>query len=421
MNDSIRSERERIAKFQGCIAAGFLRTLGLKTYGDVVGASDVSGWRDIIAVYAGGDRVVGLKADGTVVKVGHSEYDGTKIQCDAISGLRGITSIAVGGHHIVALSENVIDNDWKLVNITVVGLGAHGQCNVGNWEKIAPSYPIISVAAGWAHTVCAKANGMVLAVGDNKDGQCNVGGWRDIVSVSAGYYHTVGLKADGTVVAVGDNKSYNPNTKKMEYAGQCDTQDWRDIVSVSAGNSHTVGLKADGTVVAVGENDRGQCNVGDWRDIVSVSAGYSHTVGLKTDGTVVETSLHSSVDSWRHIGPFSKKWIEVKAEIESEKNSLTEQIDALNKEISAISENTDGYANMVELQNKIQKLNSEKSELGFFKFKEKKVIQEQIDSANNEIAPIRARIDSATEEVQKRISPLRGIIEAIDTELTKRR
>ena len=41
--------------------------------------------------------------------------------------------------------------------------------------------------------------------------QCTVGGWRDIVALAAGQYHTVGLKANGSLVATGDNKH-----------GQCD-------------------------------------------------------------------------------------------------------------------------------------------------------------------------------------------------------
>ena len=86
--------------------------------------------------------------------------------------------------------------------------------------------------------------------------------WTDIVAISAVGYYTVGLKADGTVVAVGDNTD-----------GQCEVSDWRDIVAISAGYGHTVGLKSDGTVVAVGSNEYGQCNVTDWRDIVAVSAG----------------------------------------------------------------------------------------------------------------------------------------------------
>lgn len=87
-------------------------------------------------------------------------------------------------------------------------------------------------------------------------GQCNVTDWRDIVAVSAGTCHTVGLKADGTVVAVGDN-SYD----------QCNVADWRNVVAISAGYWHTVGLKADGTVVAVGYNEFGQCDVSGWTNI----------------------------------------------------------------------------------------------------------------------------------------------------------
>ena len=98
------------------------------------------------------------------------------------------------------------------------------------------------------------------------------------VLFSAGYWHTVGLKADGTVVAVGDNDK-----------GQCDFEGWKDIVAVSVGWDYTVGLKADGSVVAAGSNDQGQCDVAGWTDIAAVSAGTSHTVGLKADGTVVAT------------------------------------------------------------------------------------------------------------------------------------
>ena len=56
------------------------------------------------------------------------------------------------------------------------------------------------VAAAGNHTVGLKADGTVVAVGDNSYGQCNISSWSGIVQVAAGYEHTVGLKADGTVV-----------------------------------------------------------------------------------------------------------------------------------------------------------------------------------------------------------------------------
>ena len=97
----------------------------------------------------------------------------------------------------------------------------------------------------------------------------------------------MGLKADGTVVAVGDNAD-----------GQCDVGGWTDIVQVAAGALHTVGLKADGTVVVAGDNDYGQCNVGDWTDIIQVAAGALHTVGLKADGTVVAAGADVELAKW---------------------------------------------------------------------------------------------------------------------------
>ena len=112
---------------------------------------------------------------------------------------------------------------------------------------------------------------------------------------------------------------------------------------------------------------------------------------------------------------------EEKAALESEKKTLADQVTALQSEVKDIPKNIDGYANMVELQKKVESLTSEKAALGLFKGKEKKAIQEQIDAANKEIAPIQSRINSAVEEVQKRIPPLESRIKEIDTELTKPR
>ncbi len=158
------------------------------------------------------------------------------------------------------------------------------------WDDIAPKNTVAAVN----HTVGLKADGTVVAVGDNDFGQCDVSDWVDIVSIAAGSDHTVGLKADGTVVAVGDN-DYD----------QCDVSDWADIVSIAAGVWHTVGLKADGTVVAVGDNGYGQCDVSDWVDIVSIATGGAHTVGLKADGTVVAVGYNHygqcDVSAWKDI------------------------------------------------------------------------------------------------------------------------
>ena len=192
----------------------------------------------------------------------------------------------------VAVRETLSAGDSQTVGLkadgTVVAVGDNGvgQCKVSGWEDI------VAISAGDGHTVGLKADGTVVAVGWNDDGQCKVSGWEDIVAISAGTAHTVGLKADGRVVAVG-------------YNGNGDVSDWTDIVAISAGSSHTVGLKADGTVVAVGDNKYGQCKVSGWEDIVAISASGNHTVGLKADGTVVAVGWNDhgqcNVSGWKNI------------------------------------------------------------------------------------------------------------------------
>ena len=189
--------------------------------------------------------------------------------------------IAAGFAHTVGLKADGM--------VVAAGSNDDGQCNVRDWRDI------VSIAAGAYHTVGLKADGTVVATGRNSSGQCDVSDWTDIVSIAASAGHTVGLKADGTVVAAGYNGS-----------GRCNVRGWTDIVSIAAGDIHTVGLKADGTVVAAGDNDNGQCNVSDWTDIVSIAAGSFHTVGLKADGTVVAAGYNGSgqcdVRGWTDIG-----------------------------------------------------------------------------------------------------------------------
>ena len=172
--------------------------------------------------------------------------------------------IAAGADHTVGLRADG--------TVVAVGNNDDGQCDVGSrsWTGIT------QVAAGRWHTVGLKADGTVVAVGYNPHGQCNVSRWMNIVQVATGSWHTVGLRADGTMVAVGDN-TY----------GQSNVGGWTNITQVASGYFHTVGLLPSGTVVAVGDNPRGQCDVGGWTNIVQVAAGGRHTVGLKADGTMV--------------------------------------------------------------------------------------------------------------------------------------
>lgn len=170
-------------------------------------------------------------------------------------------------------------------------------------ETIPTPGPVSSLAsfctldAGDSNIVAVRADGTVVATGNNYPDISEAKGWTDIVSVSTSGYHTVGLHADGTVVAVGENQD-----------GQCEVSDWTDVVSLAAGKSHTVGLRTDGTVVVAGYNSHGQRDVSDWTgtDIVALSTDWYHTVGLDADGTVslagyTGGSTLDDVNTWNDI------------------------------------------------------------------------------------------------------------------------
>ena len=126
-------------------------------------------------------------------------------------------------------------------------------------ERMLRQLPADALAVGNAHTVALRADGTVLATGDNTYGQCDVSDWTDIVAVAAGSFHTVGLRADGTVIAVGDNSR-----------GQCGADGMTDVVEIEAHAMDTVLRKTDGSIVCFGVHDYAP-NTASWTDIVRLS------------------------------------------------------------------------------------------------------------------------------------------------------
>ena len=65
---------------------------------------------------------------------------------------------------------------------------------------------VVSVAGGTAHSLALKADGTVVAWGDNSHGQSTVPtGLTGVMAIAAGAYHSLALTTAGTVVAWGDD------------------------------------------------------------------------------------------------------------------------------------------------------------------------------------------------------------------------
>jgi alpha-tubulin suppressor-like RCC1 family protein len=134
----------------------------------------------------------------------------------AVSSLSRVVAISAGGQHTVAVKADGTVWSW--------GNGLYGQMgnNTTNRSNLTPVQVsglrgVRSVAAGHHHSVALKSNGTVWAWGQNDNGQLGNGtttaaltpvqvpGMSGVSQILAGNYHTIALKSDGTVWAWGLN------------------------------------------------------------------------------------------------------------------------------------------------------------------------------------------------------------------------
>ena len=65
---------------------------------------------------------------------------------------------------------------------------------------------VVAIGTGASHGLALKADGTVVAWGDNRYGQLAIpSGLQDVTAIAAGWVHNLAVKSDGTVVAWGDN------------------------------------------------------------------------------------------------------------------------------------------------------------------------------------------------------------------------
>ena len=102
--------------------------------------------------------------------------------------------------------------------------------------------------------ICANASGELLGLGEDgticvikknenfeRFGMHQAERWEGIEQIVMGESHVAGLRADGTVIATGQN-----------YTGQCDVEEWTDIVRLAAGKTCTIGIDKNGQLLIAG-------------------------------------------------------------------------------------------------------------------------------------------------------------------------
>ena len=236
-----------------------------------------AGLSNAVAIASGGNHMLALRSDGTVVAWGN----GGGGQLNVPAGLSNVVAIAAGQDHGLAVRADGVVAAW--------GWNANGQTAVP-----ADLTNAVAVAGGGSHALALRDDGTVVAWGDNTRGQCAIAaGLSNVTAIAAGTSHSLALQLDGTVAVWGDNAS-----------GQCAVPAGLDkVVTVAAGDGHSLALQSDGTVVAWGSNGSGQCTVpAGLSNVIAIAGGGNHSLALQADGAVVAWGHNGSGQSSVPVG-----------------------------------------------------------------------------------------------------------------------
>ncbi len=231
--------------------------------GDRFGVLDVPRDLDgVTALAGGGDHVLALQVDGTVRAWGDNRFG----QTDVPVGLRDVVAVEAGERHSVALTAT--GQVW-----------AWGDRRSGQYEIPEEAVVGVAIAAGGLNTLILHDDGSITTWGVDSDRTDEFPvGIGPVAAVAVGERHFLALTEDGRVHAWGWNRY-----------GRTDVPDELPPArAIVAGDEFSAALLRDGTVRAWGaEVIVRQTDDLELMGVVELAAGSEHLVARLADGSLV--------------------------------------------------------------------------------------------------------------------------------------
>lgn len=204
---------------------------------------------------------------GRVVAWGGSNFGQTNLPAN----LSEVAAIAAGEFHSLALKADGTVVAWGQNVIAGVTLG---QTNVPSGLS-----NVVAIAAGSRHCLALKGDGTMVTWGQDTDGSLKIPmSPGKVAAIAAGAGFSLALRTNGTVLAWGYN----------EFGQASVPRGLGKVMAIAAGTGHCIALLGDGTVRVWGDNSWGSIQPPPGlSNVVAIASGYQHCAALKSDGTVV--------------------------------------------------------------------------------------------------------------------------------------
>jgi len=263
---------------------------------DPVNVAGVLAGKKVVAIAAGQLHSLALCSDGTVAAWGSNTYGqlGNSTNSTAINPVAVNTAGVLLGKTVIAIAAGQSHSLALCSDGTLASWGDNSSGQLGSGDTITRNVPvavsragvlsgktIISIAAGFAHSLVLCADGTLSTWGANTYGQLGVGGapssnlpvsvnavsglaGKTPVAIAAGDVHNLVRSSDGSLAAWGYNlngqlgNGSTNNSSVPVSVTMTGVLAGKSITAIAAGNRHSLVLASDGTVAAWGLNTSGQ-------------------------------------------------------------------------------------------------------------------------------------------------------------------